>query len=127
MKDTETWNPLVGTQKVFFEDQGVNYAAESCGARYLIVVKPRAGKIGNIIIPDNYAPNESTGYIVGLGDGIWDPDTKEYIPPPRGLGDMVVFGEYAGSKFDLGGKSYRTMPYDSILCVLTREEEPEDG
>lgn len=126
IKSEETWDPLSGTSRVFFDEGDQRYSVEASGSRYLIAVNVRPGKIGSIIVPPNYRNTETSGFVVGLGDGVWDPETEQRVPPPRKIGDMVLFGEYAGSKVELGGREFRIMPYDSIIGVLHPERSIDD-
>lgn len=125
IRSEETWHTMVGTSKIYFDEGEDRYSIRSAGPRYLVAVNARPGRIGSIIIPETYRTTETSGFIVGVGDGEYDPKTGKRTPPPLEIGDRVLFSAYAGSKVELGGKEFRILQYDSIIGVLTPEGKAE--
>ena len=80
-----------------------------------VLVKPVKSeeKIGGIIIPDTASKEKPTqGSVVAVGNG-----TKEE-PMEIQLGDIVVFGKYAGTELNIDGDKYIVMSQSEVLAVL---------
>lgn len=80
-----------------------------------VVVKPAPAEEkteGGIIIPDTAKEAPQQGEIVAVGPG--KKDHKMTVK----TGDKVLFGKYAGQKFQLNGDELLVMREDEILVVL---------
>ncbi len=80
-----------------------------------VVVKPAPAEEktkGGIIIPDTAKEQPQMGEIVAVGPG--KEDYKMHVKE----GDKVLFGKYAGQKFEYNGEEYLVMREDEILAVL---------
>jgi len=89
----------------------------------IILRRSQFVQAGRIVIPDKYQQQGTTGTVVGLG-----PDVPEDLVK---LGDVVVYGQYAGTPIKLrkGGPDsqdiveYLVMRPDEIQGHLNVEEE----
>ena len=67
---------------------------------------------GGIIIPDTAKEQPQRGEVVAVGPG------KEGNLMTVKVGDLVLYGKYAGQKVDFQGQEYLIMREDDILVVL---------
>lgn len=73
---------------------------------------------GGIIIPDTVTKEKpQEGKIVAVGKGKVTEDGR-VIPMDVKVGDLVLFGKYAGSDVKIDGKEYLIMREDDILGVV---------
>ncbi len=73
---------------------------------------------GGIIIPDTVTKEKpQEGKIVAVGKGKMTEDGK-LIPMDVKVGDLVLFGKYAGSDVKVDGVEYLIMREDDILGVV---------
>lgn len=73
---------------------------------------------GGIIIPDTVSKEKpQEGKVVAAGNGKKTDDGK-VIPMDVKVGDLVLFGKYAGSEIKVDGKEYLIMREDDILGVV---------
>lgn len=73
---------------------------------------------GGIIIPDTVSKEKpQEGKIVAAGKGK-KTDEGKLIPMDVKVGDVVLFGKYAGSEVKVDGKEYLIMREDDILGVV---------
>lgn len=80
-----------------------------------VVIKPAAAEEktkGGIIIPDNAKEKPLRGEIVAVGPG------KKDAPMTVKVGDIVLYGKYAGSEFSHEGNDYLIMREDDILVIM---------
>ena len=80
-----------------------------------IVVKPAPadGKTkGGIIIPDTAKEKPQRGKVVAVGPG------KDGNLMTVTVGDIVLYGKYAGQELSYDGEDYLIMREDDILVVL---------
>lgn len=80
-----------------------------------LVVKPAAAEEttkGGIIIPDTAKEKPQKGEIVAVGPG------KDGNMMTVQVGDLVLYGKYAGQKVELEGEEYLIMREDEILVIL---------
>lgn len=81
--------------------------------RVLIEPDPAETKtVGGIIIPDTAKEKPLQGTIVAVGKGTKDEEMvlKE--------GDTVLYGKYAGTELEFGGKKYLIMRQSDVVAVL---------
>jgi len=73
---------------------------------------------GGIIIPDTVSKEKpQEGKIVAVGKGKLN-DEGKLIPMDVKVGDLVLFGKYAGSEVKVDGNEYLIMREDDILGVV---------
>ena len=80
-----------------------------------VVVKPAPAEEktkGGIIIPDTAKEKPQRGEIIAVGPG------KEGNLMTVQVGDIVLYGKYAGQELNHEGSDYLIMREDDILVVL---------
>ncbi len=80
-----------------------------------VVIKPAEAEQktkGGIIIPDTAKEKPQRGEVVAVGPG------KEGNLMTVQVGDVVLYGKYAGQEFSYHGEDYLIMREDDILVVL---------
>ena len=80
-----------------------------------VVIKPAPAEektAGGIIIPDTAKEKPQRGEVVAVGPG------KEGNLMTVQVGDIVLYGKYAGQELNYQGQDYIIMREDDILIVL---------
>lgn len=80
-----------------------------------VVVEPAPAETttaSGIIIPDTAKEKPQRGTIVAVGNG------KKDTPMTVKVGDVVLYGKYAGTELKLDGKDYLIMREDDILAII---------
>lgn len=80
-----------------------------------VVVKPAPADTktkGGIIIPDTAKEKPQRGEVVAVGPG------KDGNLMTVSVGDIVLYGKYAGQELNYGGEDYLIMREDDILVIL---------
>ena len=80
-----------------------------------VLVEPAAAEqktAGGIIIPDTAKEKPQKGIIVAVGNG------KKDEPMTVKVGDLVLYGKYAGTEINVEGKDYLIMRESDILAVI---------
>ena len=80
-----------------------------------VVVKPAPAEEktkGGIIIPDTAKEKPQRGEVIAVGPG------KEDVKMTVKVGDIVLYGKYAGQELSHEGNDYLIMREDDILIVL---------
>lgn len=80
-----------------------------------VLIEPTAAEevtASGIIIPDSAKEKPLRGTVLAVGNGTKD---EEMTLKP---GDVVLFGKYAGSEFELDGKKYLMMRQSDVLAKL---------
>jgi chaperonin GroES len=80
-----------------------------------VVIKPSAAEektSGGIIIPDTAKEKPQRGEVVAVGPG------KDDKAMSVKVGDIVLYGKYAGQDLSYQGVDYLIMREDDILVVL---------
>jgi chaperonin GroES len=73
---------------------------------------------GGIIIPDTVSKEKpQEGKVIAAGKGKVTPEGK-VLPLDVKVGDLVLFGKYAGSEIKVDGVEYLIMREDDILGVV---------
>jgi len=71
---------------------------------------------GGIIIPDTAKEKPQQGKVVAIGDGkLLDNGTR--ITPAVKVGEVVLFGKYAGTEIKVEGEEYLILREDDIFGV----------
>ena len=79
-----------------------------------VVVKPADAEEktkGGIIIPDTAKEKPQRGEVIAVGPG------KEGNLMTVQVGDIVLYGKYAGQEFSYNGEDYLIMREDDVLAV----------
>ena len=80
-----------------------------------VVVKPSPAEektAGGIIIPDTAKEKPQKGEVVAVGPG------KDGNSMTVQVGDVVLYGKYAGQELNYQGQDYLIMREDDILVIL---------
>ncbi len=80
-----------------------------------VLVEPAAAEqktAGGIIIPDTAKEKPQKGTIVAVGNG------KKDEPLTVKVGDLVLYGKYAGTEINVDGKDYLIMRESDILAIV---------
>ncbi len=82
---------------------------EPLGKRVLVSRTEEAKTTASgIIIPDNATEKPSTGKVVAVSTEV------ENVK----VGDVVVFGKYAGNEFKVEGENYLIMELDDLFGII---------
>lgn len=82
-----------------------------------VVVKPASAEektSGGIIIPDTAKEKPQKGEIVAVGPG------KDGNAMNVSVGDVVLYGKYAGQEINYEGHDYLIMREDDVLVILDK-------
>lgn len=80
-----------------------------------VLIKPVAAEektIAGIIIPDSAKEKPLRGEIVAAGNGTKDEEMVLKV------GDVVLYGKYAGSELEFEGEKYLIMKQSDVLAVI---------
>jgi len=80
-----------------------------------VVVRPAAAEEmtkGGIIIPDTAKEKPQRGEVISVGPG------KDGNAMTVNVGDVVLYGKYAGQELNYEGVDYLIMREDDILVIL---------
>ena len=81
--------------------------------RVLIEPAPAETKtVGGIIIPDTAKEKPLKGTVVAVGTGTKDEEMVLKV------GDVVLYGKYAGTEIELDGEKYLIMRQSDILAII---------
>lgn len=80
-----------------------------------VLVEPAAAEtttISGIIIPDTAQEKPQKGIVVAVGKGTKDHDMTVKV------GDIVLYGKYAGTELKLEGEDYLMMRESDLLAII---------
>ncbi|MFH1119923.1 MAG: co-chaperone GroES [Bacteroidota bacterium] len=80
-----------------------------------VLIEPAAAEqktAGGIIIPDTAKEKPQRGTVVAIGPG------KKDEPLTVKVGDLVLYGKYAGTEINVEGKDYLIMRESDIVAVI---------
>lgn len=80
-----------------------------------VLVEPQEAEqktAGGIIIPDSAKEKPQRGKIIAAGKGTKDEEMEVKI------GDIVLYGKYAGTEINYDGKDYLIMRQSDIVAIL---------
>lgn len=80
-----------------------------------VLVEPAAAEqktAGGIIIPDTAKEKPQKGTVVAVGNG------KKDEPLTVKVGDLVLYGKYAGTEINVDGRDYLIMRESDILAIV---------
>ena len=72
---------------------------------------------GGLFIPETAKEKPQRGEIIAVGNGKKTEDGK-VLPLDVKVGDIVLFGKYAGTEVKVDGNDYLMMREDDILAVV---------
>ncbi len=91
-----------------------------------VIVKPlpvEEKTKGGIIIPDTAKERPQKGEVVAVGPGKWDESGQKRITPDVKVGDIVLFGKYAGTEVEIDGEEYLIMRESDIYAIIESSEK----
>ncbi|KAF0196875.1 MAG: hypothetical protein FD166_2153 [Bacteroidetes bacterium] len=80
-----------------------------------VLIEPAAAEqktAGGIIIPDTAKEKPQRGTVVAVGPG------KKDEPITVKVGDLVLYGKYAGTEISIEGKDYLIMRESDIVAII---------
>lgn len=80
-----------------------------------VLVEPQAAEektASGIIIPDSAKEKPQRGKIVAAGPGTKDEKMEVKV------GDVVLYGKYAGTEISIDGKDYLIMRQSDVLAII---------
>lgn len=80
-----------------------------------VLIEPAAAEqktAGGIIIPDTAKEKPQRGTVVAIGPG------KKDEPLTVKVGDMVLYGKYAGTEISVEGHDYLIMRESDIVAII---------
>jgi chaperonin GroES len=80
-------------------------------------VEEESKTAGGLFIPETAKEKPQRGQIVAAGNGKKTEDGK-VLPLDVKVGDVVLFGKYAGTEVKVDGDDYLMMREDDILAVV---------
>jgi len=83
-----------------------------------VLIKPAPAQektAGGIIIPDTAKEKPQRGTIVAVGTGKFADLTGNLIPIKQKVGDVVLYGKYAGTEITVDGEELLIMKSSDIL------------
>jgi len=87
-----------------------------------IVVEPMEAEektSGGILLPDTAKKRPQRGKVIAAGPGKLR-DNGERIVLAVKVGDEVLYGNYAGSDVEVGGKDYKILRESEILAKISK-------
>ncbi|MFO7655187.1 MAG: co-chaperone GroES [Candidatus Krumholzibacteriia bacterium] len=72
---------------------------------------------GGIIIPDTAKEKPQQGKVVAVGPGAFN-DKGERMSPEVKIGDVVLYGKYAGTEVTVQDTDYLILRESDILAIL---------
>jgi chaperonin GroES len=80
-------------------------------------VEEESKTAGGLFIPETAKEKPQRGEIVAVGNGKKTEDGK-VLPLDVKVGDVVLFGKYAGTEIKVDGEDFLMMREDDILAVV---------
>jgi len=80
-----------------------------------VVIEPKEAETktaSGLYIPDTAKEKPQQGKVVAVGNG------KKDEPMELKVGDIVLYGKYAGTEVTVDGKDYMIMKQSDVLAVL---------
>ncbi|NOZ09315.1 MAG: co-chaperone GroES [FCB group bacterium] len=85
-----------------------------------VVIEPSAAEEktkGGIILPDTAKEKPHQGKIIAVGPGKAS-DSGTIVKMTVKVGDMVLYGKYAGTEISVDGNDYLIMSENDILAIV---------
>ncbi|MFH1421120.1 MAG: co-chaperone GroES [Planctomycetota bacterium] len=76
---------------------------------------------GGIVIPDTAKEKSQKGKVLAVGEGKLLKDGKR-LAPSVSVGDIVLFGKYAGTEIKIEGEEFSIMRESDVLAKLIEEK-----
>lgn len=72
---------------------------------------------GGLFIPDDARERPQKGVVLAVGPGLASELSGQQIPPQSRIGDLVLFGKFAGMTEDLDGEQIIIMRDQEAVCA----------
>jgi len=85
-----------------------------------VVVKPLEAEDktpGGIVLPDTAKQKQTKGEVIAVGKGRTLSNGR-VVEPQVKKGDVVIYGQYAGSEVKMGGVEYKVVTENDILAIV---------
>jgi chaperonin GroES len=85
-----------------------------------VIIRPLEAETktsGGIIIPDSAMQKPQKGEVVAAGPGKFD-ESGKIIALTLKVGDMVLYGKYAGTEVTFDGQEYTIMRESDVFAVI---------
>ena len=90
--------------------------------RIVVEAAPKESKSsGGIILPDSAQEKPLMGKVLAVGPGK-TLDSGSHVPVEVKKGETVLYGKYAGTEVNVGGKDYVILRSDDILGVIVSHQ-----
>jgi chaperonin GroES len=90
------------------------------GGRLAIAPIEQEGQtISGILLPETAKEKPQQGKVVAVGPGERD-DQGKRIPMEVQLGDVILFGKYAGTEIQSNGQKYLILKENDALAIIER-------
>ena len=86
----------------------------------------REQKVGSLYVPDTAREKPQHGEVVAVGAGKILEDGSR-VPPDIRVGDVVLFGKYAGTEVTLDGEAYLVLREEELFGVVERASTSKAG
>lgn len=86
-----------------------------------VLIKPAAAEektSGGIIIPDTAKEKPQKGVVIAVGPGKYAEQTGNLIPLNQKIGDVVLYGKYAGTEVNVDGEEFLIMRASDLLMKV---------
>ncbi|MBI5834599.1 MAG: co-chaperone GroES [Armatimonadetes bacterium] len=84
-----------------------------------VVVEPKELKEvvqGGIVLPESAKEKPTEGVVVEVGPGELL-ESGERVPMPVKVGDVVIYGKWAGTDIEIDGKDVKILSVSDIMAV----------
>lgn len=76
---------------------------------------------GGIVLPDSAQEKPLEGEVIAIGPGA-QLDSGERAPIDVKIGDIVIYGKYAGTEVKVGGEEVVILRQDDILAIHDKKK-----
>jgi len=84
-------------------------------------VEPTETTRGGLFIPASAQEVSMQGTVVAVGPGKMDETGSHRIPVSINVGDVVLYGKYAGAEVEGDGETYLLVREADIVAILRKE------
>lgn len=86
-------------------------AIRPLGGKIVVEILPPETKVGDLFLPESAAGNgrNEKALVIAVG-----PKVESELTP----GDHVIVAQWGGAEIKIGGKTYRIVNEEEVLCVI---------
>ena len=95
----------------------MNLKFKPLGNKILVEPNPVADKIGRIFLPENAKEKSLEGTVITLGTGKRN-KAGEHQPFEVKPGDKILYGKFAGTELEIGGRKFNLIHADDVLAII---------